>query len=214
MTRIDRKAIPVPTLRRMPAYYNYLKALLEKKIVYVSATAVANDLNLIPIQVRKDFEFTELAGKPKIGYNTELLIEAIEYILGWNKMTNALMVGMGNMGHALMSYQGFKNYGLDIVAGIDSDRKKQGKEIGGKRIYGPEKIKKVIKDYEIGIGIIAVPVDFAQETADLLTAAGIKAIWNFAPVKITVPADVVVQHENLASSLAVLSQRIKQQKEK
>ncbi|HNZ29073.1 MAG TPA: redox-sensing transcriptional repressor Rex [Candidatus Goldiibacteriota bacterium] len=214
MTQIDRQSIPVPTLRRMPAYCNYLKSLSVKGIVYVSTTAVANDLNLIPIQVRKDFEYTRLSGKPKIGYNLELLIEAIEYILGWNKMSNAVIAGVGNLGKALLSYQGFKNYGLDIIAGIDQDKKKHGKEVAGRKVYPPEQIGVLVKENKIGIGIITVPAESAQLMADLFVKNGITALWNFAPVRLNVPADVVVQNENLASSLAVLSQRIKQQKEK
>ncbi|PKL91719.1 MAG: redox-sensing transcriptional repressor Rex [Candidatus Goldiibacteriota bacterium HGW-Goldbacteria-1] len=214
MTQIDRKAIPVPALRRMPAYCNYLKSLTLKGVVYISTTAVANDLNLIPIQVRKDFEYTRLSGRPKIGYNLEMLIEAIEYILGWNKMSNAVIAGVGNLGKALLSYQGFKNYGLDIIAGIDEDKKKQGKEVAGRKIFSPDQIGALVKENKIGIGIITVPVESAQAMADLFVKAGVKALWNFAPVMLNVPADVVVQNENLASSLAVLSQRIKQQKEK
>lgn len=129
-------------------------------------------------------------------------------------MSNAVIAGVGNLGKALLSYQGFKNYGLDIIAGIDEDKKKQGKEVAGRKIFPPEQIGALVKENKIGIGIITVPVESAQAMADLFVKAGVKALWNFAPAKINVPEDVVVQNENLASSLAVLSQRIKQQKEK
>jgi redox-sensing transcriptional repressor len=206
---IEKKAIPVPTLRRYPVYCSYLKESLAKKVGYISATAIAVDLNLIPIQVRKDIEMTGLTGKPKIGYNVEELIDAIEHMLGWNSITCAIVAGMGNLGSALFGYQGFKNYGLEIVAGFDTDKKKQGKEIVGHRVYAPEKMKEIVDGNNARIGIITVPAKFAQEAADIMVRAGIKAIWNFAPVTLNVPDDVLVQQENLASSLAVLSQRIK-----
>ena len=178
MTQIDRQSIPVPTLRRMPAYCNYLKSLSVKGIVYVSTTAVANDLNLIPIQVRKDFEYTRLSGKPKIGYNLELLIEAIEYILGWNKMSNAVIAGVETRQSAL-SYQGFK-----ITAGYyrrdRSEQKKHGKEVAGRKVYPPEQIGVLVKENKIGIGIITVPAESAQLMADLFVKNGITALWNFA----------------------------------
>lgn len=202
------KVFPEPTLRRLPVYHNYLKRLAEKGAQFVSCTQIANDLGLVPIQVRKDLELTGIAGKPKIGYPAAELMSAIEDFLGWHNSTDAFLVGVGNLGAALLGYQGFKEHGLNIVAGFDMDPEKAGKSINGKRVFPMKKLPELVKRMNIKIGILAVPAAYAQETANLMTQSGIRAVWNFAPARISVPQDVIVQHENLASSLAVLSNKL------
>jgi redox-sensing transcriptional repressor len=203
------KAIPEPTLRRLPVYYQYLKKMQsEKKLDYISCTQIGNDLSIQPIQVRKDLEITDAVGKPKLGYNVRDLISAIEEFLGWNNTTEAYLVGVGNLGSALLDYQGFKDYGLNIVAGFDVDEKKVGTEIGGKKVLHVKKLSDMIRRMKIKIGILSVPAGHAQELADVMVKAGIAALWNFSPVKLNVPSGVVLQHENLAASLVVLSKKL------
>lgn len=203
------KPIPEPTLRRLPVYYQYLKKLHnEGKADFISATQIGNDLNIIPIQVRKDLEITEVTGKPKLGYNITELIKRIEDFLGWNNVTDAFLVGAGNLGSALLGYNGFKEYGLNIVAGFDDDENKVGKEICGKMIFHVEKLPEMVRRMGIKIGILTVPAPYAQEVANNMIKAGIRAIWNFTHVKLTVPPNIIVQHENLAASLVVLSKRL------
>jgi redox-sensing transcriptional repressor len=200
--------IPEPTLRRLPLYHNYLKKLDGSRFPSISCTKIAEDLKLTPIQVRKDLAFTGIVGKPKTGYEVAALCSAIESFLGWNNTKEAMLFGAGHLGLALLSYAGFANYGLEIVAALDPDPAKQGPGPRNKEILPLKKGADLIRRMHIKIAIIAVPEAEAQATADLSVSCGIKAIWNFAPVKIAVPAGVIVQHENLASSLAVLSKKL------
>ncbi|HEY3276058.1 MAG TPA: redox-sensing transcriptional repressor Rex [Syntrophorhabdaceae bacterium] len=203
------KAIPEPTLRRLPIYYQYLKRMHdERRADYISCTQIGNDLNILPIQVRKDLQVADAVGKPKLGYSVTELIGTIEDFLGWNNTTDAYLVGVGNLGSALLGYPGFRDYGLNIIAAFDTDPAKIGSEIGGKKVFDVVKLPGMIRRMSIKIGILTVPAAFAQEQADVMVKAGIHAIWNFSPVKVSVPPDVIVQHENLASSLGVLSKKL------
>jgi len=203
------KPIPEPTLRRLPIYYQYLKKMCnEQKIEYISATQIGGDLNIIPIQVRKDLEITDAVGKPKLGYNVIELMYAIENFLGWNNTTEAFLVGAGNLGSALLGYNGFKEYGLNIIAAFDIDENKVGTTVEGKMIFNINKLTDMIRRMGIEIGIITTPPGNAQEVTDIMIDAGICAIWNFSHTKINVPTGVIVQHENLASSLVVLSKKL------
>jgi redox-sensing transcriptional repressor len=203
------KAIPEPTLRRLPIYYQYLKRMHgDKNLDYISCTQIGNDLNILPIQVRKDLQVADAVGKPKLGYSITELIETIEDFLGWNNTTDAYLVGVGNLGTALLGYHGFKDYGLNIIAAFDVDGSKVGTKVRGKMIFDVAKLPDMIRRMSIKIGILTVPASCAQEQADIMVKAGIHAIWNFSPVKISVPPDVIVQHENLASSLGVLSKKL------
>jgi redox-sensing transcriptional repressor len=203
------KIIPEPALRRLPVYYQCLRKLSQtSKSEFVSCTFIAQELGFIPIQVRKDLEMTGAVGRPKVGYNVIELIKAIENFLGWNNASDAFLVGAGHLGLALLGYHGFRDYGVNIVAAFDVAADKVGTEIHGKRILHVKKLPEMIKRLNIRLGILTVPGAYAQEMADLMCQSGIKAIWNFAPVKISVRDTVIVQHENLASSLAVLSKRL------
>ncbi len=203
------KPIPEPTLRRLPIYYQYLKKMRdEQKVDYISCTRIGNDLNIIPIQVRKDLAITDAVGKPKLGYTVSELVTTIEDFLGWNNTTDAYLVGVGNLGTALLGYQGFKEYGLNIIAAFDKDEAKVGSEIAGKKVLPVSKLPDMIKRMGIKIGILTVPAQAAQELADSMVKAGIQAIWNFSPIKVLAPPGVIVQHENLASSLVVLSKKL------
>lgn len=204
----DNNPIPEPTLRRLPVYYQYLKGLDSAKTAAISCTQIAQALRLTPIQVRKDLAATGIVGKPKTGYEVEALRGAIENFLGWNNSNEALLFGAGHLGMALLMYEGFRASGLDIVAAVDPDPDKQGSAPNDKKILSPDKAPGLIRRMHIKIAVITVPEAAAQAVADTCVACGIKGIWNFSPAKITVPPHVVVQHENLASSLAVLSKKL------
>lgn len=205
------KPIPEPTLRRLPIYYQYLKKFhAETHLDYISSNQIGADLTILPIQVRKDLEVTEAVGKPKLGYNVVELIATIEAFLGWDNTTDGYLVGVGNLGSALLGYQGFREYGLNIIAAFDTDESKVGTEIHGTVVLPVEKLSNMIRRMGIKIGVLTVPAHSAQALAETMADAGIRAIWNFSPVKINVPAHVIVQHENLASSLVVLSKKLTQ----
>jgi len=207
--RVAPKTIPEPVLRRLPVYYQYLRKIdCSVSGEYISCARIAGDLNAVAIQVRKDFEYTGAAGKPKVGYRVAELIKAIEIFLGWNNTTDAYLVGAGNLGSALLGYQGFQDYGLNIVAAFDSSPDKIRSDIHGKKVLPVKKLPEMIKRMGVKIGILTAPPSCAQELTDVMVDAGIKAIWNFAPIKISAPPEIIIQHENLASSLAVLSKRL------
>ncbi len=203
------KPIPEPTLRRLPVYYQYLKKLHEEKAPEsVSSTQIGKDLNILPIQVRKDLEVTDVVGRPKLGYDVVELLHRIESFLGWDNTTEGFLVGVGRLGSALLNYEGFRDCGLDIVAAFDSNQSKVGTEVNGTKVLHVNKLPNMIRRTGTRIGILTVPSTAAQELADIMVKAGICAIWNFSPVKISVPPQVIVQHENLASSLVVLSKKL------
>jgi redox-sensing transcriptional repressor len=217
MTQTDEKTmtadrpIPEPTLRRLPIYYQYLKKLKAgQDAEYVSSTQIGSDLHILPIQVRKDLEITEAVGRPKVGYGISELMKNIEAFLGWDNTTDGYLIGVGHLGSALLGYQGFREYGLNLVAAFDNDESKVGAEVHGTKVLHVDKLPNMIKRMGIKIGVLTVPGQAAQELADIMVKSGICAIWNFSPVKITVPAGVIVQHENLASSLVVLSKKLAQ----
>ncbi|HHW45283.1 MAG TPA: redox-sensing transcriptional repressor Rex [Clostridiales bacterium] len=200
--------ISSPTLRRLPTYLNYLKSLPKDHPENISSAVIASALGLGEVQVRKDLACVCNKGKPKIGYIIKDLINCLEEFLGYNSTTNAVIVGAGKLGKALLDYVGFENYGLNIVAAFDKNPALQGKTETGKNIYILDKFEEVCKRLNIKIGIITVPAENAQEACDLMVKNGIVAIWNFAPVHLKVPDGVIIQHENIAASLALLSKRL------
>lgn len=203
------KEVSEATLRRFPFYHHYLKQLENEGVKEISSAQIAKFLGFKTIQVRKDIETTKIEGKPKRGYNLKKLISAIEKFLGFYTKNEAVLVGAGHLGYALLGYHGFKEYGVDIIAAFDNNPERVDKFINYKKVFSIDRLEEIVSRMQIKIGILTVPASVAQELADRMVNAGIKAIWNFAPLKINVPSDVVVQNENLASSLAVLSQKIK-----
>jgi len=199
---------PLPTIRRFPTYLRVLDQLKEQGNEYASATDIAKVLKLKPIQVRKDLGFTEIGGKPKIGFEIVALQRGIRSFLGWEKVSEAFMVGAGALGSALLGYSGFQELGLNIVAAFDNSSELAGTTIHGKQIFPMEKLSDLVSRMGIQIAILTVPAEVAQNVADLLVEAGVKAIWNFSTPYIKVPDDVIVQSENLASGLAILSVRL------
>ena len=207
---MEPKKISKSVLKRLPGYLSYLKSLPENGTSHISATALANALGMGEVQVRKDLAMVSDGGRPKIGYLREALIEDIEQFLGYDNVTDAVLIGAGKLGQALMAYQGFDEYGLNIMAAFDRNPKMDRTD-EGKPVYSMEKLTQFCRTHKVLMGIITVPAEGAQEVADLLIACGIKAIWNFAPTHLDVPANILVQNENMATSLAVLSVHLQAQ---
>jgi redox-sensing transcriptional repressor len=203
------QSISVQTLKRLPIYLNHLKTLDRERTKIISSPAIARALGLNEVQVRKDLAAIKSGGRPRTGYLLEKLITDLETYLGYGNVNEAVLAGAGHLGRALLSYQGFDAYGLNIVVGFDVDESVVGTEIAGKKILPLEKLDSLCHRMHINIGIIAVPAEAAQSVCDQMIEAGIKAIWNFAPVQLEVPEDILVQNENIASSLAVLSKHLK-----
>lgn len=196
-------------LQRLPYYLNYLKALQSDSVQNISAAAIAKDLNLNEVQVRKDLAaVSENGGKPRIGFDMAELIRSIENYLGYKNVDDAVLVGAGQLGRALLSYKGFEDYGVKIVAAFDSDEGLTGAEVCGKCILSMDRLNDLCRRINVHIGIITVPAESAQEVCDMLIESGILAVWNFAPVHLKVPDHILVQNENMAASLAVLSKHL------
>ncbi len=204
------RAVSEPTLKRLPLYRRFLKEWLERGQVAVSCTDIGAELKLDPTQVRKDLEAAGIAGRPRIGYATAAVVDGIERFLGWKKVSEAFLVGAGSMGSALMGYQKFEECGLKIVAAFDSDPAKIGRKIHGKHVLALDKLASLTERMHVLIGIITVPAPEAQAVADALVLGGVRAIWNFAPVRLRVPEHIIVHNEDLYCSLASLSQKLAQ----
>lgn len=202
------QSISTQTLHRIPLYLNYLRSLPKDGAENISATAIAEALGLNDVQVRKDLAQVSSGGRPKIGYITKRLIADIEEFMGYNDTRSAIVAGAGNLGRALFSYGGFSEYGLELVAAFDVDEALIGTSITGKPVLSFDKMKDLCQRMNIRIGIITVPSEAAQQVCDQMVESGILAIWNFAPVHLSVPEDVLVRYENIACSLAVLAKRL------
>ena len=207
-------AVSKQTLRRLPLYLSFLKNEQKKNIVNISSVTIAEAMRLNDVQVRKDLAAVSTGGKPKIGYFIDTLISEIEYFLGYDATDYAVLIGAGKLGGALMGYKGFQEYGLEIVAAFDSNENVVGGQIGKKPIYPLEKLPEICKEKDVKIGIITVPEDAAQKACDLLIESGILAIWNFSSVHLAVPEHILVQDENMAYSLAVLSMHLTERMQK
>ena len=207
-TQHMEKEISRATLKRLPTYLSYLKALPSGASANISATALAAGLHMGEVQVRKDLALVSDGGRPKIGYNREHLIADIENFLGYGNSNDAVLIGAGKLGRALLGYGGFAEYGLNIVAAFDANDTLIGTTNGGKPIMHLSRLGEVCQRYKIKIGIITVPAEYAQGVCDLLIENGILAIWNFAPKHLNVPDGILVQNENMAASLALLCKHL------
>ncbi len=200
--------VPEPTLRRLPAYCQVLQRLLQQECAFVSCTQIGRALDLDPTQVRKDLACAGAAGRPKVGYPVDELYHTLETFLGWNNARDAILVGAGHLGTALLGYRPFEQYGVRIVAAFDGAPEKCGNKIHNVMVFPLEKMPNLLERLNVHIGILTVPAEAAQSVCDMMTLNGIRAVWNFAPIALTVPAGVIVQSENLFSSLGILSSKL------
>ncbi len=204
---MDKKSsLSRQALKRLPVYMSYLKTLDGNEIKYISSASVAEALDMNDVQVRKDLAAVcKTSGIPKKGFVVRDLIDGISDFLGYGKGNDAILVGVGNLGMALLSYRGFDNYGINIVAAFDT----RSELIDNKKVFDISRLPEMCKKLNVKIGIITVPADSAQQVCDMLVKSGILAIWNFAPTHIKAPEEILVQNENMASSLALLSNHLR-----
>jgi redox-sensing transcriptional repressor len=201
-------AIPLLTLKRLPRYLEALYRFKRAGLKMVSATKIAIFTDVHMTQVRKDLSFTGVVGTPKIGHKIDELIMAIEKCLNWNDVTSCFLVGVGHLGKALMGYQELHKKGLRIIAAFDSKPELAGTYYQGIQIYPMEKFTNLLSRLHVHIGILTVPSESAQDVADTMVANGVIAIWNFTPVHLALPDDIIVENVDMSSSLAVLSRRV------
>lgn len=205
------KKVPIPTIQRLPAYLQLLKRFQSEGTSAVSCNAVAEELNLNPVLVRKDLaSVSSVGGRPKIGYRLDTLILDVEHYLGFRDICPAILVGTGHLGSALLAYPGFPDYGVEIVAAFDLSIVKPITSATGKPIMNVSDLTGYCVDHGIRLGIITVPAANAQAVCDGMIDAGIRAIWNFAPTHLKVPSHILVQNEDMAIPLAMLSKHLQE----
>ncbi|AFG37972.1 redox-sensing transcriptional repressor Rex [Spirochaeta africana] len=195
----------LPTIKRLPSYLQIIENARDDGREFISGTVIADELELEPIQVRKDLAVTGIVGKPRVGFSVSELIEAISAFLHWNKVNRSILLGAGHLGTALMGYSEFRRHGLSIIAAFDPSPERHDLVINETRILPMDDLDDFIRREQPEIAILTVPSSVAQQTADQVIAAGVRSLWNFTNVKLKVPAGVVVQKEDLSSGYAVLS---------
>lgn len=184
-------------IKRLTLYHCILFDYIEKNIEFISSPQIAKLLNIDDSQVRKDIKLLNNTGKCKVGYEVKCLKKSIEKTLGFEKPKNAFIIGAGNLGMALAKYTNFQDYGLNIMALFDNDKRKVDVIVNFKKVFDIEKLPDLAKKLNVEIAILTVPRSYAQETADFLIKSNIKYIWNFTPTVLKVPNDVIVWNENL-----------------
>lgn len=200
--------IPEPTLRRWPWYLAFVKLLKKKGETLVSSTQIAKEINVDSSLVAKDLSYINVVGKTRVGYNIDSLIKVLEDFLGFTSSHTALLFGVGSLGASLLHDSGLSQYGLNVVAGFDVNPKITGTSINGIPIYDIKEFPEIGKKLNAKIGILTVPVDKAQEVADIMIEGRLKAVWNFTPFRIRVPEDIVVQNTSIYAHLAVMFNRL------
>lgn len=192
---MDRfEAPPDVVIRRMPLYARSLRYLLEEGITSVSSQELGDRINVTAAQIRKDLSYFGEFGKQGIGYDVEKLLNQIERILGLTREWPVALVGIGHLGEAIARYEGFRSQGIRIAALFDNDPEKVGKEVSGLPIRHTDEIPTVIREQQIKLAIIAVPAIYAQQVADVLIAAGVRALLSYAPIILQVPDRVWVRY--------------------
>lgn len=207
---INRKTASLPTIRRLPAYLQVIRQAEQDGILVISGTTIAEELELEPIQVRKDLAVTGIVGKPRVGYIVKDLISSLEHFLRWDQTHAAIVIGAGHLGTALLGHTEFRKNGLNICAAFDSDPARIGKKFHGIKVLDPDQMAGFIPENQVTLAIIAVPNHEAQDVCNAVVASGIKCIWNFTSMKLKAPegiSDVLIQKEDISSGYAVLSVR-------
>ena len=205
MDQLRPDLIPNPAVRRLSLYLRQLEGFKRKDRRTISSKQLGESLGLTDAQVRKDLAYFGQFGHPGIGYRVDDLISQVKRILGTDKIWNVLLVGAGNLGRALLAYNGFQAKGFRIAAVFDNDPKKVGQKIGGFTIQPLTQLQSTIQQQGIRLAILAVPAEAAQDLADLLASTGIRGLLNFAPISITVPPSVALNAVDLAVQLEQLS---------
>ena len=206
--RKEADKVPEPTLRRLPWYLSNIKLMKEKGEQYVSSTQISKEINIDASQIAKDLSYVNISGRTKVGYNIDALIEVLESFLGFTNMHKAFLFGVGSLGAALLRDSGLHHFGLEIVAAFDVNPELVGKDLNGIPIFHSDDFEAKMKEYDVNIGVLTVPINIAQEITDKMVDGGIKAVWNFTPFRIRVPENIVVQNTSLYAHLAVMFNRL------
>ena len=206
--RKEADKVPEPTLRRLPWYLSNIKLMKEKGEQYVSSTQISKEINIDASQIAKDLSYVNISGRTRVGYNIDALIEVLESFLGFTNMHKAFLFGVGSLGAALLRDSGLHHFGLEIVAAFDVNPELVGKDLNGIPIFHSDDFEAKMKEYDVNIGVLTVPINIAQEITDKMVDGGIKAVWNFTPFRIRVPENIVVQNTSLYAHFAVMFNRL------
>ncbi len=206
--RKEADKVPEPTLRRLPWYLSNIKLMKEKGEQYVSSTQISKEINIDASQIAKDLSYVNISGRTRVGYNIDALIEVLESFLGFTNMHKAFLFGVGSLGAALLRDSGLHHFGLEIVAAFDVNPELVGKDLNGIPIFHSDDFEAKMKEYDVNIGVLTVPINIAQEITNKMVDGGIKAVWNFTPFRIRVPENIVVQNTSLYAHLAVMFNRL------
>ncbi|MBM7624352.1 redox-sensing transcriptional repressor Rex [Sporohalobacter salinus] len=201
---------PTTTIERLPVYYRCLQKLNKMNIEVISSQDLGDKIGIPSTQVRKDLSYYGEFGRRGVGYEVPVLLKHLKKILGLDQEWEVALVGAGNLGHALVNYDGFRKLGLKIDYVFDIDSYKIGKKFAGLTVRDVNELKEVVENKGVKIGIIAVPAKYAQDVADNLVDAGVRAIWNFAPAYIKAPQDIELRNEDLSTGLISLSYHLSQ----
>ena len=206
--RKEADKVPEPTLRRLPWYLSNIKLMKDNGEQFVSSTQISKEINIDASQIAKDLSYVNISGRTRVGYNIDALIEVLESFLGFTNMHKAFLFGVGSLGAALLRDSGLHHFGLEIVAAFDVNPELVGKDLNGIPIYHSDDFEAKMKEYDVNIGVLTVPINIAQEITDKMVDGGIKAVWNFTPFRIRVPENIVVQNTSLYAHLAVMFNRL------
>jgi redox-sensing transcriptional repressor len=199
------RGIPEATVARLPVYLRALTALAERHVTTASSEDLATAAGVNSAKLRKDLSYLGTYGTRGVGYDVEYLRYQIAREIGLTQDWSVVIIGIGNLGHALANYSGFASRGFTIAALLDSDQNRVGEKVGDLEISSLDELERIVVRDGVSIGVVATPAAAAQEVADRLVAAGVTSILNFAPTVLTVPADVDVRKVDLSIELQILA---------
>ncbi|HEX2273271.1 MAG TPA: redox-sensing transcriptional repressor Rex [Acidimicrobiales bacterium] len=202
--RVDRR-VPEATVARLPVYLRCLVELADAKVVTISSERLAEMAGVNAAKVRKDLSYLGSYGTRGVGYDVEYLLLQVSRVLGLTQDWPVVIVGVGNLGHALANYRGFAARGFRIAALVDADPAKVGEKVGDMAIRHLDELPEIVAEHQVAIGIIATPANVAQDVADRLVASGVRSILNFAPALLSVPPEVSIRKVDLSIELQILS---------
>lgn len=203
-----KKYISMAVIKRLPKYHRYLRELLRKDVDRISSKELSERIGFTASQIRQDLNNFGDFGQQGYGYNVRELYKQIGIILGLTKDYNTVIIGAGNLGQAIANYSYFKSIGFKLKAIFDRNPKLVGLKIRDVEVVDSDDLEAFLKENEIDLGIICVPKEYAQDICKKLTDNGVSGIWNFAPIDLDVPKDVIVENVNLSESLLTLTCRM------
>jgi len=205
LARKDSERLRRVVLERLMRYYRWLSEPKRKPLKTITSAQIAEALDIDATQVRKDFGAIGLLGMGRVGFEVCEVCRGIRYVLGFDQTYDAVLIGAGHLGSALMAYDGFEGYGLDIVAVFDNDPKKIGSTVAGHTVRSMRSLKPFVRKHDIRLAILTTPVAVSQQLTDRLVSAGVRAIWNFTPTRLAVPPDVLVRNEHISLGLSQIA---------